>query len=76
MQLLAATTVFGLLVISHPTGAQDSKPRTSRPEASSSQVSNSQEGDAQAAARKKDEDIEKARQRRLDKLGRSICTGC
>jgi hypothetical protein len=76
MRTLAAATVFGLLVISHPTVAQDRKPQTSRPDASSSQVSTSQEGDAQAAARKKAEDIEKARQRRLDKLGRSICTGC
>jgi hypothetical protein len=76
MRTLAAATVFGLLVISHPTVAQDRKPQTSRPEASSAQTSTSQEGDVQAAARKKAEDLEKARQRRLDKLGRSICTGC
>ena len=76
MRTLAAATVFGLLVIPDPTAAQGRKPQSSRPEVSSSQVPTSQEGDAQAAARKKAEDIEKARQRRLDKLGRSICTGC
>jgi hypothetical protein len=76
MRTLTVATIFGLLVISYPATAQDRKPQASRPEPSSSQASTGQESDAQAAARKKTEEIERARQRRLDKLGRSICTGC
>jgi hypothetical protein len=76
MRTLTVATIFGLLVISYPATAQDRKPQPSRPEPSSSQASTGQESDAQAAARKKTEEIERARQRRLDKLGRSICTGC
>ena len=76
MRSLAAATVFVLLAVAHPATAQDRKPQASRPEASSSQIPASQADDAQAAARKKAEDLEKARQRKFDKLGRSICTGC
>jgi hypothetical protein len=76
MRTLAVATVLGFLVISHPAAAQDRKPQTGSPAASSSQTSNGQESAALAAERKKAEDIEKARQRRMDRLGRSICIGC
>jgi hypothetical protein len=76
MRTLAVATVFGLLVISPSAVAQDRKPQTGSPEASSSQTSTGQESEAQAAQRKKAENIEKARQRRMDRLGRSICSGC
>jgi len=76
MRTLAVATIFGLLVISPSAVAQDRKPQTGNPEASSSQTATGQESEALAAERKKAEDIEKARQRRMDRLGRSICTGC
>ena len=76
MLTLAVAAVFALLAISHSAAAQDRKPQTDNPEASSSQTSSGQESEAQAAERKKAENIEKARQRRMDRLGRSICTGC
>lgn len=67
---------IGLLVIYHPAAAQDRKPQTGSSEASSSQITTGQESEARAAERKKVEDTEKARQRRMDRLGRSIWTGC
>jgi hypothetical protein len=76
MRTLAVATVFGLLVISQPVAAQDRKPQTGSPKASSSQTSTGQESEALTAERKKAENIEKARQRRMDRLGRSICKGC
>jgi hypothetical protein len=76
MRTLAVATVFGFLMIAHPAAAQDRKPQTGTPEASSSQTSNGQESETLTAERKKAENIEKARQRRMDRLGRSICTGC
>jgi hypothetical protein len=76
MRTLAVATVFGLLVISHSAAAQDRKLQTGTPEASSSQTSTGQESEALTAERKKAENIEKARQRKMDRLGRSICTGC
>jgi hypothetical protein len=76
MRTIAVVTAFGFLLISQPAAAQDRKPQTGSPEASSSQTSNGQESAALTAERKKAEDIEKARQRRMDRLGRSICTGC
>jgi hypothetical protein len=75
MRTLAVATVFGFLMIAHPVAAQDRKPQMGSPEASSSQT-NGQESDAQAAELKKTEAVEKARQRKMDRLGRSICTGC
>jgi hypothetical protein len=76
MRTLAVATVFGFLLISPFAVAQDRKPQTGTPEASSSRASNGQESEALVAERKKAENIEKARQRRMDRLGRSICTGC
>jgi hypothetical protein len=76
MRTIAVATAFGFLLISFFAVAQDRKPQTGTPEASSSQTSNGQESAALTAERKKAEDIEKARQRRMDRLGRSICTGC
>jgi len=76
MRTLAVATIFGLLVIAHSAAAQDRKPQPGSPEAPPSQISTGQEGEALAAERKKAENIEKARQRRMDRLGRSICTGC
>ena len=76
MRTLAVASVFGFLVISQPVAAQDRKPQTGRPEAPPSPTSTGQESEARAAERKKAEDIEKARQRKMDRLGRSICTGC
>jgi hypothetical protein len=76
MRTLAVATVFGLLLIAHSAAAQDRKPQTGSPEATSSQTSTGQESEALTAERKKAEDIEKARQRRMDRLGRSICKGC
>lgn len=76
MHALAVASIFGLFVAFHPATAQDRKPQTGRPEASSSQSSTGQESEAQAAERRKAEEIAKARQRRMDRLSRSICSGC
>jgi hypothetical protein len=75
MRTLAVATVFGLLVIAHSAAAQDRKPQPGSPEAPPSQISTSQESETLTAERKA-EDIEKARQRRMDRLGQSICPGC
>ena len=63
-------------MISQPVAAQDKKPQTGSSEAPPSPTSTGQESEALAAERKKAEDIEKARQRRMDRLGQSICPGC
>jgi hypothetical protein len=76
MHTLAVASIFGLLVISHSAAAQDRKPQPAGPEASPPQATTGQESDAQAAERKKTEELAKARQRRMDRLSRSICTGC
>jgi hypothetical protein len=76
MRTLAVTTVLGLLVTSHAAAAQDRKPQPARPEASPSQTVTGQESDAQAAERKKAEEVARARQRRMNRLSRSICSGC
>ena len=75
MRTLAVATVFGLLVIAHSAAAQDRKPQPGSPEAPPSQISTGQESETLTAERKA-EDIEKARQRRMDRLGQSICPGC
>jgi hypothetical protein len=76
MRTLAVATVLSLLMISHPAAAQDRKPQTGNPGVSSSQTVTGQESEAQAAERKKAEEVAKARQRRMDRLTRSICSGC
>jgi hypothetical protein len=76
MHTLAVASVFGLLLISHPAAAQDRKPQPANAEASPPQATTGQESDAQPAERKKTEELAKARQRRMDRLSRSICSGC
>lgn len=76
MHTLAVVTVFGLFAASHSAAAQEKKPQAGTPEASSSQSSPREESDVQAAERKKAEELAKARQRRMDRLSKSICSGC
>jgi hypothetical protein len=76
MRTLAVGSLFGLLVVFHPAAAQDKKPQPARPEAAPSQASTGQESETEAAERKKVEELAKARQRKLDRLSRSVCTGC
>jgi hypothetical protein len=76
MRTFAVVTVFGLFVASDSAAAQEKKPQSGIPEASSSQSSARQESDVQAAERKKAEELAKARQRRMDRLSKSICSGC
>jgi hypothetical protein len=76
MRTLAVTIALGLFVISHPAAAQDRKPQPASPGASPSQTSTGQESEAQAAERKKAEEVARARQRRMDRLSRRICSGC
>ncbi len=76
MRTSAVAIIFGLLVISHPAAAQGRKPQPASPEASPSQTSTTQESEAQAAERRKAEEPAKARQRRMDRLSKSICSGC
>jgi hypothetical protein len=76
MHILAVAAVFGLLVISHSVAAQEKKPQAGTAGASPSQSSTAQESEAQAAERRKAEELAKARQRRMDRLSKSICSGC
>lgn len=76
MRTLALSSVIGLLLIFHPAAAQDRKPQLANPTASSSQVPTGQQNEAQATERKKADELAKARQRRMDRLSRSICSGC
>ena len=76
MRTLALSSAIGLLLIFHPAAAQDRKPQPTSPTASSSQVPTGQQSEAQAAERKKADELAKARQRRMDRLSRSVCTGC
>ncbi len=76
MRILAVATVIGLLVIPHWAAAQEKKPQTATPEAPSSGAVTRQESEAQATERRKAEELAKARQRRMDRLSRSICSGC
>jgi hypothetical protein len=77
MRTLAVASVFGLFVISHSAAAQDRKPQPASPAPStSSQAATGQESETQAAERKKVEELAKARQRRMDRLSRSVCSGC
>jgi hypothetical protein len=76
MHTLAVASVFSLLLIAHPAVAKDRKPQPANAEASPLQATTGQESDAQAAERKKTEELAKARQRRMDRLSRSICSGC
>jgi hypothetical protein len=39
-------------------------------------VPTGQQSEAQAAERKKADELAKARQRRMDRLSRSVCSGC
>jgi hypothetical protein len=75
MRALAVTIVFGLLMIFPPATAQDRKPQPASPGASASKPPPVQESEAQAAERKKAEELAKARQRRMDRLSRSISHG-
>jgi hypothetical protein len=77
MHTPAVAVVFGLLLISQPAVAQDKKGQPANPAPlSPSQATTGQESEAQAAEHKKTEEIAKARQRRMDRLSRSICSGC
>jgi transposase len=76
MRILAVATVIGLLVTPHWAAAQEKKPQTGTPEAPISGTVTRQESEAQAAERRKAEELAKARQRRVDRLSKSICSGC
>ena len=76
MRTLAVVTLAGLLVISHSATAQEKKSQTGTPEAVSLGTVVRQESEAQTAERKKAEELAKARQRRMDRLSKSICSGC
>ena len=76
MRTLALSSAIGLLLIFHPAAAQDRKPQPAGPTASSSQAPTGQESEAQVAERKKADELAKARQRRIDRLSKSVCTGC
>ena len=76
MRSLTVALILGLLVIP-PSAAQEAKPKLITPEVSSSRASTNEESAKVAdEERKKADELEKARQRRLNKLSKSICIGC
>ena len=76
MRTLALFSTIGLLLIFHSAAAQDRKPQPALPTAQPSQATAGQQSEAQVAERKKADELAKARQRRMDRLSRSVCTGC
>jgi hypothetical protein len=77
MRVLVFASMLGWLMALHPAAAQDRKLPPANPEASPAKaLTAQQESEAQTAERKKAEELAKARQRRMDRLSRSICSGC
>jgi hypothetical protein len=77
MRTVAALIFVSLFPIYQTAAAQQSSLQESAPEASSSHAESSTKREGMAdAERKKADDVEKARQRKLDRLSKSICTGC
>ena len=76
MRTLTVASVFGLLVVFYPAAAQDRKPQPTSPEARPPKSATGQERETQTAERKKAGELAKARQRGMDRLSRSICSGC
>jgi hypothetical protein len=76
MRSLTLAAILGLLVIP-PTIAQEKKAEPNAAKVSSSTPSTNAESAKLAdEGKKKADELEKARQRRLNKLSKSICVGC
>jgi hypothetical protein len=79
MRIAAVAAPLSFLVSPLAVAAHEAKPQaeTSTPDASSSKIPTNEERAAQAEAeRKKADALAQARQRRMNRLTRSICNGC
>jgi hypothetical protein len=77
MRILAIAVTLGLLVGSQSASAQEKTPQGRNAKAPPSKVYNAEESAASADAfRKKSEALEQARERKIRRLSRSICSGC
>jgi hypothetical protein len=77
MRIMTVTITLALLIGSQSVSAQEKAPQGQTPKAPSSKVYNAEESAASADAfRKKSEALEEARERKIRRLSRSICSGC
>ncbi len=77
MRTMAALIIVSLFPVYQTAAAQQNSLQGSSPEASSSGVASSAKREGMAhAERNKADNMEKARQRKLDRLLKSICTEC
>lgn len=77
MRMMTVATTLALFVASQSVSAQDKAPQEQTPKAAPSKVYNAEESAAVSdASRKKAEALEQARDRKIRRLARSICSGC
>lgn len=77
MRIMTVAITLALLISSQPVSAQEKTPQGQTPTAPSSKVYSAEESAASADAfRKKAEAAEQARDRKIRRLSRSICSGC
>ena len=77
MRIFTIAVTLGLLIVSQAAVAQGKTSQAPKPEAPTSKAYNAEEASAASdAARKKSENLAKARDRRMKMLSRSICSGC
>jgi hypothetical protein len=76
MRIITVVITAGLLMASHPVFAQHMASATKPEKAIAKTYSDEENAAMAAAARAKAEAFEQARERKLRRLSRSICTGC
>jgi hypothetical protein len=77
MRILTVAITLALLVGSQSVSAQEKTPQGQNAKAPPSKVYNAEESAASADAfRKKSEALEQARERKIRRLSRSICSSC
>ena len=77
MRILTVAITLALLVGSQSVSAQEKTPQGANPKSPPSKVYTAEESAAvSAASRKKAEALEQARDRKIRRLSRSICSSC
>jgi hypothetical protein len=77
MRIMTGAIALALLFGSHSVSAQEKTPQGQAPKASPSKVFTAEESATVSdASRKKAEVLEQARDRKIRRLSRSICSGC
>jgi hypothetical protein len=77
MRIMTVAITLALLIGSQSVSAQEKTPQGQTPKAAPSKVYNAEDSAASSEAfRKKAEAQEQARDRKIRRLSRSICSGC